>query len=64
MTGAAHVAETSGGAPKLTMRDRHRILTREHIMAAALEADELAPVVEEAPGENAPERRQRGLPEA
>lgn len=25
-------------APKLTMRDRHRILTREHIMTAALEA--------------------------
>src|SRR3954469_1670149 len=25
-------------APKLTMRDRHRILTRDHILAAALEA--------------------------
>jgi AcrR family transcriptional regulator len=30
--------ETTGAETKLTMRDRHRILTREHITAAALEA--------------------------
>lgn len=32
------MTETVDAAPKLTMRDRHRILTREHIMTAALEA--------------------------
>ncbi|MGB5795017.1 MAG: TetR/AcrR family transcriptional regulator [Mycolicibacter algericus] len=30
--------ETGDAATKLTMRDRHRIMTREHIMTAALEA--------------------------
>ena len=29
---------TTGPAPKLTMRDRHRIMTRDRIMASALEA--------------------------
>ncbi|OMC06039.1 hypothetical protein A5733_18435 [Mycobacterium sp. NS-7484] len=38
MTETTHVDDTDAGAPKLTMRDRHRIMTREHIMAAALEA--------------------------
>ncbi|NKZ11134.1 TetR/AcrR family transcriptional regulator [Mycolicibacterium septicum] len=38
MTEATQVTETTSAAPKLTMRDRHRIMTREHIMAAALEA--------------------------
>lgn len=36
------MTETAGavaaGPPKLTMRDRHRIMTRDHILAAALEA--------------------------
>ncbi|ALI25865.1 Transcriptional regulator, TetR family [Mycolicibacterium fortuitum] len=38
MTETTHVTETDGTATKLTMRDRHRIMTREHITAAALEA--------------------------
>ncbi|MFV8053258.1 TetR/AcrR family transcriptional regulator [Mycobacterium sp. 48b] len=38
MTEAPQVTENTSVAPKLTMRDRHRIMTREHIMAAALEA--------------------------
>jgi AcrR family transcriptional regulator len=32
------VAEAAGATPKLTMRDRHRLLTRDEIMSAALEA--------------------------
>jgi AcrR family transcriptional regulator len=32
------MTETADVATKLTMRDRHRIMTREHIMTAALEA--------------------------
>lgn len=32
------MTETATAAPKLTMRDRHRLLTRDHIMTAALEA--------------------------
>ena len=31
-------AAAAGAAPKLTMRDRHRLMTREHLMTAALEA--------------------------
>lgn len=38
MTGTAPVTETESTAPKLTMRDRHRILTRDHILTASLEA--------------------------
>jgi AcrR family transcriptional regulator len=32
------MTETTSAAPKLTMRDRHRIMTRDHILSAALEA--------------------------
>jgi len=32
------MTETQDFAPKLTMRDRHRLMTREHITGAALEA--------------------------
>lgn len=38
MTGTTAATETEDAAPKLTMRDRHRIMTREHIESAALEA--------------------------
>jgi AcrR family transcriptional regulator len=38
MTKTADVAESSSATPKVTMRDRHRIMTRDHIMAAALES--------------------------
>lgn len=38
MTETSHVNEIEGATPKLTMRDRHRIMTREHITAAALAA--------------------------
>ncbi|ORV45304.1 hypothetical protein AWC02_13775 [Mycolicibacter engbaekii] len=38
MTGPAPAAGTAPAAAKLTMRDRQRIMTRDHIMAAALEA--------------------------
>lgn len=32
------MTDTTEAAPKLTMRDRHRLMTRDHILAAALEA--------------------------
>lgn len=32
------MTKTDSVAPKLTMRDRHRLMTRDHIMTAALEA--------------------------
>ncbi|OBI02947.1 hypothetical protein A5715_08685 [Mycolicibacter heraklionensis] len=38
MTESTLAGETGETAPRLTMRDRHRIMTRDHIMAAALEA--------------------------
>ncbi|WP_052739850.1 TetR/AcrR family transcriptional regulator [Mycobacterium sp. UM_Kg27] len=38
MTESALAGETGGTAPRLTMRDRHRAMTRDQIMAAALEA--------------------------
>lgn len=38
VTETPHVTETVGAPTKLTMRDRHRIMTRDHIQAAALEA--------------------------
>ncbi|CAJ1584580.1 TetR/AcrR family transcriptional regulator [[Mycobacterium] wendilense] len=38
MTDTTEVTEKAAAAPKLTMRDRHRLMTREHIQDAALEA--------------------------
>jgi AcrR family transcriptional regulator len=34
----AQAPETTGATPKLTMRDRHRIMTRDHILTSSLEA--------------------------